>query len=56
MLILLFFILIIQNFSFLIFEPLTALLTNFLEIKIFPLYLLLIFVWLFSNENEKHIS
>ena len=53
MFILIFFILLIQFFSYWIFEPSTTFLTNLIEIKGSPILLLLSFIFLFSVKTEK---
>ena len=53
MLILLFFISLTQIFSYWIFEPLTSFLTDLLEIKFLPIFLLSLFTFLFSIKKEE---
>ena len=53
MCLLIFFVLLIQFFSYWIFEPFTSFLTNLVEIKFSPILIVLIFVFLFSGETEK---
>ncbi|MDC3169002.1 hypothetical protein OA853_01405, partial [Prochlorococcus sp. AH-716-E17] len=53
MLLLIFFILLIQIFSYWIFEPLTAFLTDLLEVSFLPIFLLLIFIVLFTTKKEE---
>jgi len=55
MFLLLFFILLIQFFTYWIFEPLASLLEYVLEIRFFPIVALIGFVFLFSAKNiEKN--
>ncbi len=57
MLLLIFFISLIQIFSYWIFEPLTSFLTNLIEIKFLPIIFLSLFIFLFSiNKEESHIE
>ncbi len=57
MLLLIFFILLTQIFSYWIFEPLTVFLTNLLEIRFLPTFLLLIFIFLFwTKKDESNIE
>ena len=56
MFILIFFILLIQFFSYWVFEPLTTFLTNLLEIKIFPIFILGAFIFLFNPKNNKEFE
>jgi len=51
MFILLFFVLLIQFFTYWIFEPLTSFLEYALEIKSFPIIALLGLIFLFSAKN-----
>ena len=51
MLILLFFVFLIQSFNYLIFEPLTSFATNVLEIRLFPIISLLGLILLFSGKD-----
>ena len=53
MLFLIFFISITQIFSYWIFEPLTLFLTDLFEIKILPIFLLSLFIFLFSTKKEE---
>ncbi len=55
MLILSFFIFLIQFFSYWIFEPLTAFLTDLLELRFLKTILLLIFIFLFSTKKSEQI-
>ena len=48
---LLFFVLLIQFFTYWIFEPLSSFLENFLEIRLFPMIALLAFIYLFSTKK-----
>ena len=50
---LLFFVLIIQFLTYWFFKPLTFFLTHTLEITIFPSIALLIFIFLFSLEDNN---
>ncbi len=52
MFILIFFILLVQTFSFWLFEPFTAFLTHLIEIRILPFFILLILIFLFSTKNN----
>ena len=55
MLFLLFFVLLIQFFTYWIFEPLASFLESVLEIRILPIITLLGLILLFSSKNiEKH--
>ena len=51
MFLLLFFVLLIQFFTYWIFEPLTSLLEYVLEIRFFPIFALIVLVFLFSAKN-----
>ena len=51
MFLLLFFVLIIQFFTFWIFEPLVSFLEHVLEIRMFPIIALLVLIFLFSAKN-----
>ncbi len=51
MFLLLFFVLLIQFFTYWIFEPLASFLGSFLEIKSFPIIALIGLVFLFSAKN-----
>ena len=51
MFLLLFFVLLIQFFTYWVFEPITSFLENVLEIKFFPIIALIGFVFLFSAKN-----
>ncbi len=51
---LIFFITLIQIFSYWIFEPLTVFLTNFIEVKFLPALILLIFIVIFSTKDSNH--
>ena len=53
MFLLLFFVLLIQFFTYWIFEPLTSFLEYFLEIGFFPIVALIGLVFLFSAKNIK---
>jgi len=48
---LLFFVLLIQFFTYWIFEPLVSLLEYVLEIRLFPIVALMGLIWLFSAKN-----
>ena len=52
MFLLLFFVLLIQFFTYWIFEPLASLLEYALEIRIFPIIALLGFILIFSNKED----
>ena len=55
MFLLLFFILLIQFFTYWIFEPLASFLEYVLEIKLFPIIALIGLIFLFSEKNiEKN--
>ena len=51
MFLLLFFVLLIQFFSYWVFEPLASFLESVLEIKMFPIIALIGLVFLFSAKN-----
>jgi len=51
MFILLFFVLIIQFFSYWIFEPLTSFIEYILEIRSFPIFALLVLILLFTSKK-----
>ena len=51
MFLLLFFILLIQFFTYWIFEPLTSFLEYFLEIRLFPIIALIGLIFLFTAKN-----
>jgi len=53
MLLLLFFVSILQFFTYWIFRPFIEFLTNILEIQIFPIGLLLIAIFIFSSDNNE---
>ena len=54
MFILLFLVLLIEFFTFWIFESLTSFLEYFLQIRFFPLIALVAFIVLFSAKNIEH--
>ena len=55
MFLLLFFVLIIQFFTFWVFEPFASFLGNVLEIRLFPIFALIGLIYLFSAKNiEKN--
>ena len=55
MFLLLFFVWLIQFFTYWIFEPLASFLEYVLEIRLFPIIVLVVFIWLFSAKNiEKN--
>ncbi len=54
MFLLLFFVLLIQFFTYWIFEPLSSFLEYFLEIRFFPIIALLGLILLFSGKNIEH--
>ena len=54
MFLLLAFVLLIQFFTYWIFEPLTSFLGSFLEIKSLPIFALVGFILLFSAKNIEH--
>ena len=51
MFLLLFFVLLIQFFTYWIFEPLASFLEFVLEIRMFPIIALIVLVFLFSTKN-----
>ena len=51
MFLLLFFVLLIQFFTYWIFEPLASFLEYVLEIRLFPNIALIVFIFLFSAKN-----
>ena len=51
MFLLLFFVLLIQFFTYWIFEPLASFLEYVLEIRLFPIIALVAFIFLFSARN-----
>ena len=51
MFLLLFFVLLIQFFTYWVFEPLASFLEHFLEIRLFPIIALIGLVFLFSVKN-----
>ena len=51
MLVLLFFVFLIQFFTYWIFEPLASFLEYVLEIRLFPIIALVAFIFLFSARN-----
>jgi len=53
MFLLLFFVLLIQFFTFWIFEPLASLFEYLLEIRWFPIIVLIGFIFLLSAENTE---
>ena len=53
MILLIFFISLTQIFSYWIFEPLTSFLTDLFEIKILPIFLLSLFIFLFWTKKEE---
>ena len=54
MFLLLFIVLLIQFFTYWIFEPLVSFIGNVLEIKLFPVITLVVFILLFSARNIDH--
>ena len=52
MLLLIFFISLTQIFSYWVFEPLTSFLTDLFEIKFLPIFLLSLFIVLFSTKKD----
>ena len=56
MLLLIFFILLTQTFSYWIFEPFTSFVEYVLEIRLFPVIALVGFFFLFSAKNIKKIK
>jgi hypothetical protein len=57
MILLIFFISLTQIFSYWIFEPLTSFLTDLLQIKFLPIFLLSLFTFLFwTNKEESNIE
>ena len=55
MFLLLFFVLLIQFFTYWIFEPLATFLESALEIRLFPIVALIGLIWLFSGKNIDKI-
>ncbi len=53
MFLLLFFVLLIQFFTYWVFEPLASFLEYVLEIRLFPIIALIVLVFLFSAKNNK---
>ena len=54
MFLLLFFVLLIQFFTYWVFEPLASFLEYVLEIRLFPIIVLISLVFLFSAKNVEH--
>ncbi len=54
MFILLFFVLLLQFFTYWIFEPFASFLEYVLEIRSFPIIVLIGFILLFSGKNIEH--
>ena len=54
MILLLFFVFIIQFFAYWIFEPLATFLENVLEIRFLPIIALIGLIFLFSEKNIEH--
>ena len=54
MFLLLFFVLLIQFFTYWIFEPLTSFLGYIFEVRSFPIIALLGLIFLFSGNNTKY--
>ena len=52
---LIFFITLLQIFSYWIFEPLTSFLTRIVEIRFLPAFMLLIFIFLVSTKKSNQI-
>jgi len=55
MIFLLFFLSIIQSFTYWIFEPSISFLTGFIELKLFPGIALMLFLFLFSAKDKNKI-
>tara|TARA_B100001989_G_scaffold246410_1_gene217279 strand:+ start:858 stop:1025 length:168 start_codon:yes stop_codon:yes gene_type:complete len=53
MILLLFFVVLIQFFTYWIFEPLVSFLEYFLAIRLFPVIALIGFIFLFSAKNNE---
>jgi len=51
MFLLMFFVLLIQFFTYWIFEPLASFFENVLEIRLFPIIALLSLIWIFSRKT-----
>jgi len=51
MFLLLFFVLLIQFFTYWIFEPITKILTHTVELRFLPFFLILLFIFFFSKEK-----
>ena len=54
MFLLLFFVLLIQFFTYWLFNPLASFLEYVLEIRLFPIIALVAFIFLFSARNIEH--
>jgi len=48
------FVLLIQAFTYWIFEPLASFLQNFIELRLLPIFALLSLILLFSAKNIEH--
>ena len=51
---LLFFVVLIQFFTYWIFEPVTSFITNFVEVRFFPVIALIGFIFIFSAKKIEH--
>ena len=54
MFLLLFFIFLIQFFTYWVFEPLTSFLKYVLEIRLFPIFALVVLIFLLSAKTIEH--
>ena len=54
MILLLFLVLLIQSFTYWIFEPLSSIAENVLELRLFPVFGLLVLILLFSAKKNEH--
>jgi len=54
MFLLLFFVLLIQFFTYWIFQPLASFLESVLEIRFFPIFALIVLILLFSVKTIEH--
>ena len=56
MFLLVFFVLLIQFITYWIFDPITSLLMNILEVRYFPIVALIVFIFLFSGKHPNNIK
>ena len=54
MLVLFFFVFLIQFFTYWIFEPLTSSISHILEIRLFPVIAIAVLILMFSAKNIEH--